>query len=78
MVFAFVLWHAEPLKAGAVLAAAGISIPWLVREMRALWIASVQVEILLALASTLDPAIVTSVVKTILKNMDAKGRWNPR
>jgi hypothetical protein len=71
-VASFVIWRAVPLKASGLLAAAGLPIPWLVREMKDFWNTKVQSDTLLVLASSLDPAIMTSIAKAILKNMVQK------
>lgn len=63
-----VMWRNEPLKMGAILTAAGVSIPFLIRGMQSMWSAKVQSELLLALASTLDPAVLGGIIKTLLKN----------
>lgn len=72
-VLGFILYRSEPLKASAVLAAAGVSIPLLIRQMINLWSIKVQSDTLLVLASTLDREIMLSIAKTILKNMTSKG-----
>lgn len=72
VVAGFVTWRSEPAKIGGILGVAGISIPFLLRGMQSMWSAKVQAEMLLALASTLDPAVVGSIAKTLLKNITDK------
>jgi hypothetical protein len=70
VVAGFIIWRSEPVKVGGILGAAGISIPFLLRGMQSMWRAKVQAEMLLALASTLDPAVLGSIAKTLLKNIN--------
>jgi hypothetical protein len=71
VVVGFVVWRSEPVKVGAILAVAGVSIPFLIRGMQSMWSTKVQSEMLLALASTLDPGVLGAIAKTLLKNLAA-------
>jgi hypothetical protein len=55
----------EPARAAAVLAATGISIPWIIKMMKDLWMVKVYSDSLLALASTLEPDAVQSVIQVL-------------
>ena len=72
VVAGFIVWRSEPVKVGGILGVAGISIPFLLRGMQSMWSTKVQAEMLFALASTLDPAVLGSIAKTLLKNINDK------
>src|SRR5215467_1195252 len=69
VVAGFILWRNEPLKVGAILTVAGISIPFLIRGMQSMWSTKVRSEMLLALASTLDPGVLGAIAKTLLNDL---------
>jgi hypothetical protein len=72
VVAGFIIWRSEPIKIGGILGVAGISIPFLIRGIQSMWCAKLQAEMLLALAATLDPAVLGSIAKTLLKNISDK------
>jgi hypothetical protein len=67
----FVVWASQPLKAAAVASASGVTLPFLLYFLRDSWRAKVQADTLLALATSLDPAIVQSVIKVFLDSAKA-------
>jgi hypothetical protein len=67
----FVLWVRTPWQAAGVLAAAGVSIPNLIRQLQTAWEQKVQADTLLAFAGTLDPAIMNSIVRAFLRRFTA-------
>lgn len=66
----FTVWASEPLKAAAVATASGVTLPFLLYFLRDSWRTKVQADTLLALATSLDPAVVQSVVKAFLDGMN--------
>jgi len=59
----------QPARAAAVLAASGVSIPFLLRMMLRMWETKTNSEALLALATTLDPKTLQSIVKVLSQPM---------
>lgn len=65
IVFLLAIFLSEPGKAVAVLAASGISIPFLLRTMLRMWETKTNTEVLIQLATVLDGDTVRSIVKVL-------------
>ena len=65
----------EPAKAGAVLAASGLSIPFLLRTMLRMWEVKTNTEALMHLAATLEGDTLRSVVKVFAESVVKNRRW---
>src|SRR5262245_24696387 len=65
----FLTLASQPVKAVAAAGASGITLPFLLYFLRDSWRAKVQADTLLALATSLDPAIVQSVIKAFLDSV---------
>ena len=68
----FIVWASQPLKAAAVASASGVTLPFLLYFLRDSWRVKVQADTLLALATSLDPAVVQSVVKAFLDGVEGQ------
>ena len=58
-----------------MLAASGISIPFLLRTMLRMWETKTNSEALLALATTLDSNVVRSVIKVFSRSLAENRKW---
>ena len=67
----FIVWASQPVKAAAVASASGVSLPFLLYFLRDSWRTKVQADTLLAIVTSLDPAVVQSVVKAFLDDVSA-------
>lgn len=59
----------EPKSAAAVIAASGVSLPFVLRLLVQLWQAKVQSEALITLSTHLEPALMRGVVKAFAQGM---------
>ena len=70
LLFAFIR---EPQVAAGILAAGGISLPLLIRQMFLLWQAKTQGEVLIRMSTSLEPAMMRTVVKVLAQGLAIKG-----
>jgi hypothetical protein len=74
----FVVWADQPGRAATVATASGVSLPFLLYFLRDSWRTKVQADTLLALAGSLDPAILQSVVKAFVEGVSATAQAHDR
>lgn len=65
----------QPGKAAAVIAATGISIPYLLRTMLRMWETKTHAEALLAMAATMEAGMLRTVVTTLSRTLMTKRLW---